>query len=144
LRDRREDILSLVTRLWQDVEKEYGRPGPALEAGAILRLREASWPGNARQRRSTVKRLFVLAPGERPDADSVSAVLEPIMPVQSSPSNAMFADSGFRNARKLRENSGSISRTAEAVGLAHKLLQEKVKEPGIVSAPDNGRTAPHS
>jgi DNA-binding NtrC family response regulator len=153
LRDRREDIPSLVTRFWQDVQRKYGRPGPALEAGAILRLQEASWPGNVRQLRSTVERLFVLAPSERADADSVGAVLEPITPVQSSPSDAIFADPDFRNARrhfeaeylarKLRENAGNISRTAEAVGLARQHLQEKVKELGIVAAPDNGRNASH-
>jgi len=32
LRDRREDIPSLVTRFWQDAQKKYARPGPEFDA----------------------------------------------------------------------------------------------------------------
>jgi DNA-binding NtrC family response regulator len=143
LRDRREDIPSLVTRFWQDAQKKYGRPGPELMPGAILRLQDEPWPGNVRHLRSTVERLFVLATRERADAEAVSAVLQPLKQVESSPSDEVFAPADFREARrrfeaeylarKLRENSGNITRTAEAVGLARQHLQEKIKELGIVS-----------
>jgi DNA-binding NtrC family response regulator len=143
LRDRREDIPSLVTRFWQDAQKKYARPGPELMPGAILRLQEEAWPGNVRQLRSTVERLFVLATRERADAEAVAAVLQPLKQVESSSSDAIFAPADFREARrrfeaeyiarKLRENAGNISRTAEAVGLARQHLQEKIKDLGIVS-----------
>jgi len=95
-----------------------------------------------RHLRSTVERLFVLSTREQADAEAVAAVLQPVMPVDSSPSEAMFATPDYRQARrrfeaqylarKLRESSGNISRTTEAVGLARQHLQEKIKELGIV------------
>ncbi|MGD0580890.1 MAG: sigma-54 dependent transcriptional regulator, partial [Bryobacteraceae bacterium] len=143
LRDRREDIPSLVTRFWQDVQKKYDRPGPELAPGAILRLQEEPWPGNVRHLRSAVERLFILATREKVDAEAVSAVLQPMRQLESSPADTMFAAADYRGARrrfeaeylarKLRENSGNISRTAEAIGLARQHLQEKIKELGIVS-----------
>jgi len=143
LRDRREDIPALVARFWQDTRKKYDRAGPELMPDAMARLQEESWPGNARQLRSAVERLFVLAPREKADADAVAGVLQPVQRAESSVTDALFAAPDFREARrrfeseylarKLRENSGNISRTADAIGLARQHLHEKIKELGIVS-----------
>jgi DNA-binding NtrC family response regulator len=148
LRDRREDIPSLVTRFWQDAQKKYGRPGPRLEPGAILRLQDEPWPGNVRQLRSTVEKLFVLAPGESVDASSITTAIDPVHPSAATPAESCFAEPDYRNARrcfetefiirKLRENAGNISRTAGAIGLARQHLQEKIRELGIITS-ESGR-----
>ena len=143
LRDRREDIPALVARFWKDSQRKYDRPGPELMPGAIVRLQEEAWPGNVRQLRSAVERLFVLTSNDKADAADVAAVLQPVAPAEApSAADAMFAQTDFREARrrfeseflarKLRENGGNVSRTADAIGLARQHLHEKIKELGIV------------
>jgi DNA-binding NtrC family response regulator len=142
LRDRREEIPVLVARFWRELQQKYSRPGPLLDPGGILRLQEASWQGNVRQLRSTVERLFIVTPGDRLSAETVTAALEPANYPQNPFTDHVLALTDYRQARrrfeteflgcKLREHGGNITRTAEAIGLARQHLQEKIKELGIL------------
>ena len=143
LRSRREDIPALTLRFWQDLQRKYGRPGPHLKPAAIARLQEAPWPGNVRQLRSVVERLYVLTSGDSADARDVQVALENVPGAATPSDDLIFGAPDFREARrrfeaeyiarKLRENGGNVTRTAESIGLARQHLQEKIKELGIVS-----------
>jgi len=143
LRNRREDIPTLILRFWQDLQRKYGRSGPELRPAAIARLQEAPWPGNVRQLRSVVEKLFILAPGDSADAKDAAAALETVPSVAGPGDDPIFGTPDFREARrrfeaeyisrKLRENGGNITRTAESIGVARQHLQEKIKELGIAS-----------
>lgn len=140
LRQRREDIPLLVEQFWAECSHRYERPGPELSREAMVSLQQAPWPGNVRQLRNAVERLFVLARGERVIEDDVSAATQS-GPATSSPEGDLLAPPDFREARqqfeaaylsrKLRENQGNVTRTAAAIGLERQSLQEKIKKLGI-------------
>lgn len=140
LRQRREDIPLLVERFWEELALKYKRAGPELTSSAIVRLEAMPWPGNVRQLRSTVERMFVLARGASVSLEDVEAAVEPVPERETCPDDLL--DTGdYREARrrfevaylsrKLQEHGGNVTRTAAAVGLERQSLQEKIRQLGI-------------
>jgi transcriptional regulator with PAS, ATPase and Fis domain len=140
LRDRRDDIPLLVERFWDELRSKYKREGPALTSAALLRLRAAPWPGNVRQLRNTVERIFVLARGRHVTEQEIEASIEPAAEGNICPKE-ILATADYREARrrfdieyltaKLREHGGNVTRTAAAIGLERQSLQEKIRQLGI-------------
>jgi two-component system response regulator HydG len=61
LRDRREDILPLVTRFLQEAQdRNVGSPVTSISDEAMNVLNQAPWPGNIRELENTIERLVVL------------------------------------------------------------------------------------
>ncbi|MFC3124851.1 nitrogen regulation protein NR(I) [Pseudoroseomonas globiformis] len=74
LRERAEDI-SLLARHFLERAKASGLPGKQLDETAVDRLRQHSWPGNARELENLMRRLAALYPQEVIGADAVHAEL---------------------------------------------------------------------
>ena len=142
LRRRREDIPLLIEHFWKDFQRKYARPGPEITPQALDRLQEGSWPGNVRQLRNTMEKLFVLPSGGKVTAEDVARDLKDAPGGEASALDGPLGAGDFRDARrlfeiayltrKLNENGGNVSRTAAAIGFARQSLQEKIKELGIV------------
>lgn len=140
LRQRREDIPLLVESFWGDLRRKYKREGPELTREAMMLLSGSDWPGNVRQLRSAVERLFVLARSERVTAADVKMAAESL-PFGGAKSEPYLEAADFREARKLfemeyltrklREHGGNVTRTAAAIGLERQSLQEKIRQLGI-------------
>jgi DNA-binding NtrC family response regulator len=140
LRQRRDDIPLLIERFWEDLRCKYKRDGPELASGAILRLGEAPWPGNVRQLRNTVEKIFVLARGQAVTQQEIEAAIEPAAEGARCPPDILDA-ADYREARrrfevayltrKLHEHNGNVTRTAGAIGLERQSLQEKIRQLGI-------------
>ena len=64
LRDRREDIPILIERVAAAEEVATQRPAPVFTAAAAEALCRYDWPGNIRELKNFVRRLFVLRAGE--------------------------------------------------------------------------------
>jgi DNA-binding NtrC family response regulator len=60
LRARPEDVESLAVQFASTLGEDNARPRVRLEAAALARLREQSWPGNVRQLQNFIERLVVL------------------------------------------------------------------------------------
>jgi len=139
LRQRREDIPLLVEMFWEELRRRYDRPGPELTREALLSLEAASWPGNVRQLRNAVERLFVLSRQDRVGREDVAAALA--SGPAAAPGGDLLDAGDYREARrrfeaayltqKLREHGGNVTRTAAAIGLERQSLQEKIKQLGI-------------
>ena len=140
LRQRRGDIPLLVEAFWEELRRKYDRRGPELTREALLSIEQADWPGNVRQLRNAVERLFVLGRQDRVSKEDVAAT------IASGPSSAAASDDvldvgDYREARrrfealylsrKLKEHEGNVTRTASAIGLERQSLQEKIKQLGI-------------
>jgi DNA-binding NtrC family response regulator len=140
LRQRREDIPLLVERFWGDLQRKYKREGPLLTTESMMKLSQHDWPGNVRQLRSAVERLFVLARADRVSESDIHMALEPMAAAGTAP-EPYFDAADFREARrlfeveylarKLRENGGNVTRTAAAIGLERQSLQEKIRQLNI-------------
>lgn len=64
LRERREDIPSLVSHFLRIYNEENRRHVPHVEPAAMQALQDYSWPGNVRELQNYIERAVVLAPGD--------------------------------------------------------------------------------
>src|SRR6185295_14360762 len=64
LRDRQEDIPFLVWELAQEFSQKYGCPAPRIPDSVMNALARHPWPGNIRELRNVVERVFLLGRGK--------------------------------------------------------------------------------
>jgi DNA-binding NtrC family response regulator len=137
LRERTSDIPLLAGHFWSGLEQKYKRSGPELGRDALAELAGSPWPGNVRQFRSTLEKLFVLVRSAIVKPDDVVSLMK-----ADTPNNRELPEPGFwrpdyREARKqwereyltrkLRDFGGNVTRTAAAIGLERQSLQEKIR-----------------
>jgi DNA-binding NtrC family response regulator len=142
LRDRAGDVPLLAGHFWTALEHKYKRQGAELGPDALARLASASWPGNVRQLRSTLEKLFVLGRSSTVNAEEVAVLLNADGQRGGEPAEPAFQAADYREARrlfeqeyltrKLREFGGNVTRTAAAIGLERQSLQEKIKTLGVL------------
>jgi two-component system, NtrC family, nitrogen regulation response regulator GlnG len=84
LRERTEDI-PLLARHFLERARASGLPGKQLDAGAMERLRQHAWPGNARELENLMRRLAALYPQETITAEIIAAELAEAAPVSGAP-----------------------------------------------------------
>lgn len=137
LKDRIEDIPLLV----QDFLRQFSRKGlgaKTITADAIHTLMQHSWPGNVRELRNLIERLIIMVPGNTLSREDVSLFLGAKDGATfSSPEGGRYGHLEYREAkrqfeydylrRKLLENNGNISQTAEQIGMERSHLHKKVK-----------------
>lgn len=137
LRERSEDIASLIAHFSEQFAREGGYKHKIFSEQAMERLRTHAWPGNVRELRNFVERIYILTPGDFVDVHDLNFAGLP------SREKEELADeiSNFREARarfekeyllkKIAENKGNISKTAEVIGLERSYLHRKIKSYGI-------------
>jgi len=145
LRERREDIPSLVRHFMAAWCRENGRRPPDMTPAALAALRNAPWAGNVRELRNTIERLLILGEGQVVEAAQVEAVLAPAAGAAVRPEDSVRAVAPaaatlreFRDAAerawlvgKLRENGWNVAATARAVGTPRSNLYKKLEAYGI-------------
>jgi two-component system nitrogen regulation response regulator NtrX len=140
LRERREDIPLLAEHFLREVARENQAPPKTLTPRALELLAAQPWPGNVRELKNFIWRLFLLSP--QPVIDAGDLPLATPGPVRSpSDLQGILALSDFREARarfeqeflrrKLEEHGGSVSATAEAIGLERSHLYRKLRTLGL-------------
>lgn len=137
LRQRREDISVLVEYFGDQFLRNNGYRRKSFSEGAIALMQNYAWPGNVRELRNFVERVYILTPGDEVDVHDLkfAGLAETV---------GVLADNGlltFREARahfekdflvkKIDENNGNISKTAESIGLERSYLHRKIKSYGI-------------
>jgi two-component system nitrogen regulation response regulator NtrX len=138
LRERREDIPTLIEHFAKQVSAANGWKPMRFAPAAISALQEYAWPGNVRELRNAVERLMLLASSDEVTADTVALAL----PASSGGSDVGFAGSGpladrVRSFEKqtilaeLKRNHNQISNTARALGLERSHLYKKTEQVGI-------------
>ena len=136
LRERKEDIPLLTKHFLKEFSAAYSRRPREITEDAIEVLMRYSWPGNVRELRNVIERLVIMNP-------TVNRIerkhLPPLMHREGSRSNSGFSTLHQARAayerdyilKKLDENHGNISRTAEVLGLERSHLYRKMKTLGI-------------
>lgn len=142
LRERPEDIFSLVVHFSDMAAKHMASLRKTIsEQGMKLMLKHA-WPGNVRELKNFIERVYILTPSDFVDVHDLrfAGLVE-----KKTSNSSLGADvnefSTFREARaefekefliqKIQENGGNISKTAEAIGLERSYLHRKIKAYGI-------------
>jgi two-component system nitrogen regulation response regulator NtrX len=135
LRQRREDIVLLVDYFGDQFLRNNGYKRKSFSAAAVQLMQNHSWPGNVRELRNFIERVYILTPGEYVDVHDLRFA------GLSEASSGEGEGGTFREARarfereflikKIEENNGNISKTAEAIGLERSYLHRKIKAYGI-------------
>jgi two-component system nitrogen regulation response regulator NtrX len=146
LREHPEDIPSLADYFLAEFARAYGRRTKHFSESATEILMRNRWPGNVRELRNLIERLVIMVPGERIERRHLPASLhhDQARAHLPRPAGQRAAAGGFSSLhearaayerdyilRKLEENQGNISRTAEVLGLERSHLYRKMKSLGI-------------
>ncbi len=75
LRDRREDIPSLIRHFLQRYGAEFGSPNASMTPEAVQFLQQQPWPGNVRELENVVRKTLLLARGFTIGPEEVRAAL---------------------------------------------------------------------
>jgi two-component system, NtrC family, nitrogen regulation response regulator NtrX len=136
LRERKEDIPLLARHFLKEFSAAYSRRPREITEDAIEVLMRYSWPGNVRELRNVIERLVIMNP-------TVNRIerkhLPPLMHREGSRATSGFSTLHQARAayerdyilKKLDENHGNVSRTAEVLGLERSHLYRKMKTLGI-------------
>jgi DNA-binding NtrC family response regulator len=127
LRDRREDIPMLVTRLLDDL----GHGKVEVAAAALATLSGRRWPGNVRELKNTLACAVAFLDGNRLEPRHLGlAVAEPKPLLDHLPLGGMKLESIEWAAiqQTLQQTSGNKARAAELLGIAPSTLYEKLRK----------------
>ena len=135
LRERRSDIPLLADFFLEQVAAELGAPAKKIDPAALALLAAYSWPGNVRELRNLIERLCIMV--QRPTIRKED--LPPLVPAReedilkdpfSLQQYQEFREVTEREflARKLRENSGNVSKTARQLGMQRSNLYKKIEK----------------
>ena len=138
LRDRREDIASLIEHFSAQVCAQNGWKAVPFTVAAIEELQSLPWPGNVRELRNVVERLMLLAPNGQVDADTVKMAL----PGSSLTSGETTSGSGTLAQRvesferevilaELKKHHNNVTSAAKALHLERSHLYKKAEQLGI-------------
>jgi len=137
LRNRREDILILTENFIKYFSKKHKKRVKSISSEAIKIFTKYYWPGNVRELQNVIESAVVMAGAETLGVDDFPEEIR-----NSDSYNNLDYNLPFRDAkkiavetferdfvsRKLEENNGNISKTAEALGMHRQNLQQKIKE----------------
>src|SRR5579862_1157286 len=140
LRERKEDIPLLTRHFLKELAATYGRRPREITDDAIEVLMRYSWPGNVRELRNVIERIVIMNPTT---TRFENKHLPPLVYRDGSRRSAGTEFSTLHQARdayerdyilkKLDENHGNVSRTAEVLGLERSHLYRKMKSLGIAA-----------
>jgi two-component system nitrogen regulation response regulator NtrX len=140
LRERKEDVPLFARYFLKDLAAIYGRRPREITDDAIDALMRYSWPGNVRELRNLIERIVIMNP-------TITRFERKHLPP------LVYRDGGRRASgtefaslhqardayerdyilKKLDDNHGNVSRTAEALGLERSHLYRKMKTLGIAA-----------
>ena len=137
LRERNEDIPLLTRHFLHEFSAAYGRRDKEMSEDAIEVLLRYSWPGNVRELRNVVERVVIM----NPTAHRIERKHLPPLLYREGSRRSLGEFSTLHQARaayerdyilkKLDENHGNVSRTADALGLERSHMYRKMKALGI-------------
>ena len=136
LRERKEDIKPLAERFLLDFTIREGLEPKTLTDDALELLMKHDWPGNVRELKNIIERLIILTPSNEITASDI-----PPLNVKEGTDMAFGTQNvtgdSLKDAKmdferqfilkKLEENEGNISKTAEAIGMERSNLHKKLK-----------------
>ena len=137
LREHKEDIPQLARHFLKEVSGAYSRRSKELSDDAVETLMRYSWPGNVRELRNVIERIVIM----NPTVHKLDRKHLPPLVYREGSRRALGEFSTLHQARaayerdyilkKLDENHGNVSRTAEVLGLERSHMYRKMKALGI-------------
>src|SRR4051812_2157095 len=141
LRERREDIPSLVGHFVGQLTGHGGIAPRAITDDAVSRLSQLDWPGNVRELRNTIERLLIVSPGPRVTAEDVDRLvgrragtseggLGSLLDIATFDEFKHSAERAYLLA-KLRQYDWNVSETARGLDMPRSNLYKKIERYGL-------------
>lgn len=133
LRERVEDIPVLTEHFIGEFSSLYGRKPKEVSPEAMEVLKQYHWPGNVRELKNLVERMVIMTAGARLELRHLPSVVHKGNAWVEDPSEARTLSEARQSfdrdyiLKKLEENSGNVSRTADALGIERSHLYRKMK-----------------
>src|SRR5271167_2735142 len=140
LRERKEDVPLLARHFLKEFSATYGRRLREITDDAIDTLMRYSWPGNVRELRNVIERIVIMNP------TTIRFERKHLPPLVHRDGTRRAAGNDFSTLhqaraayerdyilKKLDENHGNVTRTAEVLGLERSHLYRKMKTLGIAA-----------
>jgi DNA-binding NtrC family response regulator len=141
LRERAEDIPTLVEHFIGIYARKYAMPRRRVSPEALRRLQSYAWPGNVRALRHAVERAMILAAGEVLEAEDFSLPSPagaPRTAAASSAAGGLTLDTLDLEAverevirRALEKHGGNISHAAGDLGITRASLYRRMEKHGL-------------
>jgi two-component system nitrogen regulation response regulator NtrX len=140
LRERREDVPSLVAYFIDTLTQREGVTPKSITPEAVQRLQELDWPGTVRELRNTIERLLILSSGSRIGEEDIQRLVGKRDPDQVGLWSLLECKTfeEFREAAerayllgKLREHDWNVSETARALDMPRSNLYKKIERYGL-------------
>ncbi|MEO5818013.1 MAG: sigma-54 dependent transcriptional regulator [Gemmatimonadaceae bacterium] len=152
LRERREDIPSLIGHFVSQLTGAGGLAPRAIGDDAVTRLQQRDWPGNVRELRNTIERLLILSTGPRVSADDVERLvgrradtaeggLGSLLDVATFDDFKHAAERAYLLA-KLRAFDWNVSETARALDMPRSNLYKKIERYALSREGGAGHAVP--
>ncbi|RLJ39910.1 sigma-54 dependent transcriptional regulator [Acidovorax sp. 106] len=130
LRERREDVPLLLEHFVMGAAARHQRPVPELAAGQLHQLLGYHWPGNVRELRNVAERMVLgIAAGAAPFAGAAGDAGVAAQPQALAATVEAFERTLIAEA--LRQQGGSLARTAEALRVPKTTLHDKIRKYGL-------------
>jgi two-component system response regulator AtoC len=136
LRERREDIPSLVEHFIDRTNRKLGTQVTGATADAMKFLIDYTWPGNVRELENTIERAIVLAEGDRIEVEGLPERLRASRDrirqtlqageLSIKKTTRIIEEELIRKA--LRETRGNRTNAAKILEISHRALLYKIKE----------------
>jgi DNA-binding NtrC family response regulator len=131
LRERKEDLELLASRLLEIVAADQGRSRLTLSTQALHALREYSWPGNIRELRNVLERAVLLCEGDVLNRKDLRFEAQ-IAGNPAMETHLTLAELETRHIeRVLQEEGGRVESAAQRLGIPRSSLYEKIKRLGL-------------
>ena len=125
LRERREDIPLLFQHFLLQAAARHERPVPPCDPARVRQLVGYHWPGNVRELRNVADRCVLgIECGAPPFGAVADTGPRPLSEMVDAFERALIVDA-------LRRHQGSLSRSAETLGVAKTTLHDKIRKYGL-------------
>ncbi|MCA1566643.1 MAG: sigma-54 dependent transcriptional regulator [Acidobacteria bacterium] len=139
LRDRREDIPTLIEHFLALYRERFQRPALTLSQAARRLLESFDWPGNVRELRNTIERAAALSETDEIEAAQFSQLIGKEPAAAPAPHAARDEEAGAPTRtleelerqhilRVLEETGGNRERAAIILGISARTLYRKLRE----------------
>ncbi|MFM2043441.1 MAG: hypothetical protein RLY86_2017 [Pseudomonadota bacterium] len=148
LRDRAEDVPSLLEHFIAVYARKYNMPRKRVSADALARLMAYRWPGNVRALRHAVERAMILSAGDVLEADDFSMPSTAGQPAPAAAAAGTAPSPGSGSGltldtldleaverevirRALAKHQGNISHAAQDLGITRASLYRRMEKHGL-------------
>ncbi len=135
LRERLEDLPTLIQTIVRHLGPKYRKPGIRVSAQAVEVLRQYAWPGNIRELRHVLERSILLTKGNEIDASQLwLQSARPAFRTTALEEMNLAEAEAYLLRRALVRYAGDANLAAKALGLSRSAYYRRLQRYNIASA----------